>query len=110
RTVMTTISVPISEERLQQLQELAQRAKVSPEELARAGLEDWLRQPREDFAQAARYVLQKNAELYRRLAWCGFVRPHLRGGGGKAGETQGANAARAAVLRNHLPASRPSNR
>jgi hypothetical protein len=41
---------------------------VTPEELARAGLEDWLRQPREDFVQAARYVLEKNAELYKRLA------------------------------------------
>jgi hypothetical protein len=65
---MTAITVPLSEERLDQLRQLAQRAGVSPEELARAGLEDWLRQPREDFAQAARHVLQKNAELYRRLA------------------------------------------
>ncbi len=65
---MTAITVQLSEERLEQLRQLAQRSGVSPEELARAGLEDWLRQPREDFAQAARYVLQKNAELYRRLA------------------------------------------
>ncbi len=65
---MTTITVPLSEERLEQLRELAQRANVSPEELARAGLEDWLRQPREDFVEAAQYVLRKNAELYRRLA------------------------------------------
>jgi antitoxin FitA len=65
---MTAITVPLSEERLAQLRDLAQRTGVSPEELARAGLEDWLRQPRRDFAEAARYVLQKNAELYRRLA------------------------------------------
>jgi hypothetical protein len=65
---MTTITIPIPEERLRQLRELAQHAGVPPEELARAGLEDWLRQPREDFAAAVRYVLQKNAELYRRLA------------------------------------------
>ncbi|HEX5271653.1 MAG TPA: DNA-binding protein [Gemmataceae bacterium] len=65
---MTVIAVPLPEERLEQLQQLARQAGVSPEELARAGLEDWLRQPREDFLQAARYVLQKNAELYRRLA------------------------------------------
>jgi hypothetical protein len=36
--------------------------------MARAGLEDWLRQPRDDYVQAAGYVLQKNADLYRRLA------------------------------------------
>jgi hypothetical protein len=65
---MTTITVPLTEERLEQLRELARRAGVAPEELARAGLEDWLRQPRDDFAAAARHVLQKNAELYRRLA------------------------------------------
>jgi len=65
---MTAITVPLSDERLEQLREMARRAGVTPEELARASLEDWLRQPREDFLQAARYVLQKNAELYRRLA------------------------------------------
>jgi len=65
---MTMITIPLSDEQMQQLRELAQRAGVSPEELARASLEDWLRQPREDFRQAARYVLAKNAELYRRLA------------------------------------------
>jgi len=65
---MTTITIPLSEEQMQQLRELAQRAGVSPEELARASLEDWLRQPREDFRQAARDVLSTNAELYRRLA------------------------------------------
>jgi antitoxin FitA len=65
---MTVIAIPLPEEQLAQLRQMAQRAGVSPEELARAGLEDWLRQPREDFVEAARYVLQKNAELYRRLA------------------------------------------
>lgn len=65
---MTVLTLPISETGLEQLRKLAQRAGISPEELARAGLEDWLRQPRPDFEQAARYVLEKNAELYRRLA------------------------------------------
>ncbi|HEV3255760.1 MAG TPA: DNA-binding protein [Gemmataceae bacterium] len=65
---MTAITVPLSDERLEQLREMARRVGVAPEELARAALEDWLHQPRKDFVQAARYVLQKNAELYRRLA------------------------------------------
>jgi hypothetical protein len=65
---MTTINVPLSDERFEQLRALAQRSGVTPEQLAKASLEDWLRQPREDFVAAARYVLQKNAELYRRLA------------------------------------------
>jgi predicted transcriptional regulator len=65
---MTTITVPLSDDRLERLKELAQQAGISPEELARAGLEEWLARPREDFQQAADYVLRKNAELYRRLA------------------------------------------
>jgi predicted transcriptional regulator len=65
---MTTITISLSEEHLDRLRALAQQRQVSAEELARAALEEWLAQPREDFAAAARYVLQKNAELYRRLA------------------------------------------
>jgi antitoxin FitA len=65
---MVTITVPLSDARMEQLRAIAQKAGVPPEELARAGLEDWLRQPREDFVEAARYVLRKNADLYRQLA------------------------------------------
>ena len=65
---MTSITIPLSEERLERLKSLATQAGVSPEELARAGLEEWLARPRDDFAAAAQYVLRKNAELYRRLA------------------------------------------
>lgn len=65
---MSAITVPLSDAQLTRLREIAELAGVSPEELARASLEDWLRQPREDFAEAARDVLEKNADLYRRLA------------------------------------------
>jgi antitoxin FitA len=65
---MTSLQVLLSGEALEQLREMARQANVTPEELARVGLEDWLRQPREDFLRAARHVLEKNAELYSRLA------------------------------------------
>jgi hypothetical protein len=65
---MTTISIPLSDERLLRLKELASAANVAPEELLRLSVEEWLSRPREDFARAARRVLEKNAELYRRLA------------------------------------------
>jgi predicted transcriptional regulator len=65
---MTTIEIPLSEDRLERLKALAQQAGVSPEELARASLEEWLARPREDFQAAAEHVLRKNEELYRRLA------------------------------------------
>jgi antitoxin FitA len=65
---MTAITIPLSEDRLRRLRELAERAGVSPEELARAGLEEWLAGPRDDFRNAAEYVPRKNAVLYGRLA------------------------------------------
>jgi len=65
---MSTITIPLSDERFERLKALARQVGVPPEELARAGLEDWLSGPREDSVRAAEYVLHKNAELYRRLA------------------------------------------
>ena len=65
---MTTIAVPLSDERLRTLQELAREAQVPPEELLRNAVDEWLSRPKEDFARAAEYVLRKNAALYRRLA------------------------------------------
>jgi antitoxin FitA len=65
---MAVITINIPEEQLQQLQAMAQANNISPKELLRATIEDWLNYPKSDFEQAANYVLQKNAELYRRLA------------------------------------------
>jgi antitoxin FitA len=65
---MTVITVPLSDEQLERLRVRARQAGMAPEDLVRASLEEWLSVPGKDFAEAARYVLQKNAELYRRLA------------------------------------------
>ena len=65
---MTTLTIALPDEPMQRLKELATEAGVAPEELLRASIEQWLTRPREDFAQAAAYVLKKNTELYRRLA------------------------------------------
>lgn len=65
---MTAVTIPLSEERLERLRELAREAQVSPEEFLRARVEALLDQPDEGFARVADYVLRKNAELYRRLA------------------------------------------
>lgn len=46
----------------------AERLGLSPEDLARAALNDFLAGPDDDFAAAARRVLAKNEDLYRRLA------------------------------------------
>lgn len=65
---MTTITIPLSDERLAQLRHWAEQAGLAPEEFLRRRVEQLLERPDEQFRQAAAYVLQKNAELYRRLA------------------------------------------
>jgi antitoxin FitA len=65
---MTSITIPISEERLSQLRLWAEQAGLAPEEFLRRRVEQLLDRPDEQFQQAAEYVLQKNEELYRRLA------------------------------------------
>ena len=65
---MGSITVRLFDEQLLRLRELAKEAMLTPEELVREILEEWLMRRHEDFVFAARYVLEKNAELYRRLA------------------------------------------
>jgi antitoxin FitA len=65
---MTTVTIVLPDEPMLRLKELAEEAGIAPEELLRVSVEQWLAQPKEDFAQAASYVLKKNAELYWRLA------------------------------------------
>jgi len=65
---MTTITISLSDDRLQKLKEIAAHFSVAPEELVRVSIEELLTRPEEDFLRALDYVLNKNAELYRRLA------------------------------------------
>jgi hypothetical protein len=50
------------------LKQEAARLGVAPDELARAALTDLLANQAPDFEDVARRVLDKNRELYRRLA------------------------------------------
>lgn len=65
---MTMITIPLSDERLAQLRTWAEQTGLTPEEFLRRRVEQLLDRPDEQFRQAAAYVLQKNSELYRRLA------------------------------------------
>lgn len=64
---MTTITISLSDDRLQKLQEMAAQFNVAPEELARASIEDFLTRP-EEFERVLEHVLNKNKDLYQRLA------------------------------------------
>ena len=65
---MSTITVALPEERLVKLSELAEQLGVAPEDLVRVSVEELLARPESGFEQAVQHVLEKNAELYRRLA------------------------------------------
>ena len=65
---MTTISIPLSDERIAQLRLWAEEVGLPPEEFLRRRVEQLLDRPDYQFQKASEYLLQKNAELYRRLA------------------------------------------
>ena len=65
---MSSITVTVSDDRMAKLKELAGRFSISPEDLVRVSIDELLARPDEVFEKAAEYVLNKNSELYRRLA------------------------------------------
>ena len=63
-----TLNLELDEQQVQRLQEAARRLNVSVNDLAKAAINDLLSRPETDFQRAATRVLEKNAELYKRLA------------------------------------------
>jgi len=65
---MTTMTLQIDDAKADELRRKAQRLGLEPEQLLTASVDDLIAQPNADFDQAAKRVLSKNRELYRRLA------------------------------------------
>jgi hypothetical protein len=65
---MTTVTIPVSDDRFERLRSLAQQAGISPEEFLKRRVEFLLDQPDEEFKAITERILEKNRELYRRLA------------------------------------------
>lgn len=65
---MTTVTVPLSDEEMHRLEELSKREGLTVEQMVRPGVHDFIGQPDESFRTTARRVMEKNAELYRRLS------------------------------------------
>ncbi len=63
-----TISIQLPDDAARRLKEAALRLNVSVQDLAAAVVCDLVSQPAADFDTAATRVLDKNDELYRRLA------------------------------------------
>ena len=62
------LAIEISEAQADRLREHAKRLGLQPEDLARAAVADLLGDRDEDFEAATKLVLEKNAELYKRLS------------------------------------------
>ena len=62
------VTIDLSAAQAERLREEAERLGLTPEDLARAAVADLLATRDDDFEAAAKRVLQKNQELYRRLA------------------------------------------
>lgn len=65
---MTTLTVNLSEDTLEYLTAVANQVQATPQDLARAVIEDALRRPGVEFEQLLEKLLHKNVDLYRRLA------------------------------------------
>ena len=65
---MTTVTVSLSDEEMRRLEELSKHEGLTTEEIVRLALSDFIGQPDESFRTAAKRVMEKNAELYRRLS------------------------------------------
>jgi len=65
---MSTITISLTDEALRKLKEQASRINVTPEELARAGVEEVIVRPEATFQKIKERILKENAALYRRLA------------------------------------------
>lgn len=63
-----TISIKLPEDAERRLAEAAKRLNVRIEDLAAAAVRDLVEPSGEDFETAAQRVLEKNRDLYRRLA------------------------------------------
>lgn len=66
--LMTTVSIPLPDDQVSELRLRADQAGVPLEEYLARCVGELLDRSADEFRQAAGRVLEKNAELYRRLA------------------------------------------
>ena len=65
---MPDVTVSLTEEEVRRLEELSGRVGLTVAQVAQLGIRDLVSQPDKVFRRAAQRVLEKNADLYRRLA------------------------------------------
>jgi antitoxin FitA len=65
---MKTLEINLSEETASKLDEAAEKLGITAEDLLVISVKEKLARLEEDFRSAAEYVINKNDELYKRLA------------------------------------------
>ncbi|NOT22791.1 MAG: DNA-binding protein [Nitrospiraceae bacterium] len=65
---MINVPVSISDEEMRWLEALGRREGLTVEQMVRLGINDFIGQPDDAFHAAAKRVMEKNADLYRRLS------------------------------------------
>lgn len=65
---MATLTISLSDEKMLRLEELSKREGLTIEQMVHLGINDFIGQPDDAFHAAAKRVMEKNADLYRRLS------------------------------------------
>lgn len=65
---MATLTISLSDDEMKRLEALSKRENLTIEHMMHLGIHDFISQPDDAFRTAAQRVMEKNAELYRRLA------------------------------------------
>ncbi len=65
---MATLTISLSDEEMRRLEELSKREGLSVEQMVRLSINNFIGQSDESFLTAATRVMEKNANLYRRLS------------------------------------------
>ena len=65
---MATLTISLSDEEMRRMVSLCKREGLTVEQMVRLGIHDFIGQPDDAFHATAKRVMERNAELYRRLS------------------------------------------
>lgn len=65
---MATLTISLSDEEMRRLEAMSEREGLNVEQVVQLCIHDLINHPDDHFQIAAKRVIEKNAELYRRLA------------------------------------------
>ena len=66
--IMSTLTINLTDDRIRALEKLSNRLNIPSSELVRMSIEEILTRPDDTFQDALKYVLEKNSQLFKRLA------------------------------------------